>query len=244
MAINMVCSLDGKVAADGKAGSIGSPTDRLLMRALRARADAVMIGAGTLRAEKLRLDVPDDMARARQERGLEPQPLAVVATGSGDVPLRENLLGASPDNLVVFVSSGTPDSRLAALSSHASVEIVSGEAARGPRLDLAGALETLKQRYAVEALIIEGGPGLNHSFVSADLADELFLTLAPKLLGGGRPDALTILQGSALPPQTSRKAEPISIHLSENELFLRYTLRPADSVPDERNGEAHPVKSL
>src|SRR5215212_8815849 len=49
--INMVCSLDGKASAeDGKSGFIGSPTDRYLMRALRARADAVMIGAGTLRA--------------------------------------------------------------------------------------------------------------------------------------------------------------------------------------------------
>ncbi|MDP8951587.1 MAG: dihydrofolate reductase family protein [Actinomycetota bacterium] len=226
MAINMVCSLDGRVAAEGKSGSIGSPTDRLLMRALRARADAVMVGAGTLRSEKLTLAVPDDMARERQERGLEPQPLAVIATGSGDVPLGESLLGAYPGNLVVFASSGTPDPQLSALFSRASVEFVPDGAARGPRLDLARALETLKKRYAVAALLVEGGPTLNHALVSAGLVDELFLTLAPKLLGGERPGALTILEGNALPAHTSRKPELISIHFSESELFLRYALRP------------------
>ena len=233
--INMVASLDGKVGVDGKAGGIGSPIDRLLMRALRARADAVMIGAGTLRAEKLTLAVPEHLARARASRGLKPQPLAVIATGSGDVPLRENLLHSSPDDLIVLASSETPRSRLTDLSSRASVEIVPGETAPGPRLDLAKALETLKRQYAVDVLLAEGGPALNQALVSAGLADELFLTLAPKLLGGGRPGALTILEGPALSPRRSPKPEPISVHLCGGELFLRYALRP-QSVPGKRDG--------
>jgi riboflavin-specific deaminase-like protein len=226
----MVASLDGKATVGGKAGAIGSPIDRILMRALRARADAVMIGAGTLRAEKLTLAVPKDLARARASRGLKPQPLAVIATGSGDVPLRENLLDSSPDDLIVLASSEAPRSRLADLSSRAAVEIVPGETTAAPRLDLTGALETLKKRYAVGVLLVEGGPALNHALVSLGLADELFLTLAPKLLGGERPGALTILEGPALSPRRSPKPEPISVHLSEGELFLRYALRPADSV--------------
>jgi 2,5-diamino-6-(ribosylamino)-4(3H)-pyrimidinone 5'-phosphate reductase len=224
----MVASLDGKAAVGGKAGAIGSPIDRVLMRALRARADAVMIGAGTLRAEKLTLAVPEDLARARASRGLKPQPLAVIATGSGDVPLRENLLDSSPDDLIVLASSEAPRSRLTDLSSRAAVEIVPGETAAAPRLDLTGALETLKKRYAVGVLLAEGGPTLNHALVAAGLADELFLTLAPKLHGGERPGALTILEGPALSPRRSPKPEPISVHLSEGELFLRYALRPTD----------------
>jgi 2,5-diamino-6-(ribosylamino)-4(3H)-pyrimidinone 5'-phosphate reductase len=236
--INMISSLDGKVAVSGKAGSLGGPVDRTVMRTLRAHADAVMVGAGTLRAEKLTLAVPEDRARARQARGLKPQPLAVVATATGDVPLEENLLGPSPDNLVIFASAETPQEHLCTLSSYASVEVVAEEKTTTPemagssrtdrsasRLDLAQVLETLKKRHAVDVLLVEGGPALNHTLVSSDLADELFLTLAPKVLGGdARYATPTVLEG---PPIGCQKAQPrlISIHFADNELFLRYTLR-------------------
>ncbi len=226
----MVASLDGKATVGGKAGPIGSTIDRVLMRALRAQADAVMVGAGTLRAERLTLAIPEDLAGSRASRGLDPQPLAVVATAAGDVPLRENLLGSSPENLIVLVPSKTPRHRFTALSSHARVEIVPEGAAPGAQLDLANALETLKGRHAVDVLLVEGGPALNHALVSLGLADELFLTLAPKLLGGERHDALTILEGPALPGRQGPKPEPISVHLSEGELFLRYALLPTDSA--------------
>jgi riboflavin biosynthesis pyrimidine reductase len=210
------------------------------MRTLRANADAVMVGAGTLRAEKLTLAVPEDLAQARKVRGLKPQPLAVVATVSGDVPLEENLLGPPPDNLLIFASSETPREHVGALSSYTSIEVVPEEKTTTPemagssrteraasRLDLAWVLETLKKRHAVDVLLVEGGPVLNHALVSSGFADELFLTLAPKLLGGERPGILTMLEGSTL---TLRKTEPklISVHLSGEELFLRYALRPTD----------------
>ncbi len=202
----MVTSLDGRATVGGKAGPIGSSADRVLMRALRAHADAVMIGAGTLRAEKLRLDVPGDFA-----------PLAIIATESGDLPLETNLLGSSPENLLVLVSPDTSEERISAFSTHASVELV-------PKKDPVGVLEALKKRHAVDVLLVEGGPTLNYALVSAGLADELFLTLAPKLLGGERPDALSMLEGPAF--SRSPKPELISVHLSDSELFLRYALPP------------------
>jgi 2,5-diamino-6-(ribosylamino)-4(3H)-pyrimidinone 5'-phosphate reductase len=234
----MISSLDGKVAVSGKAGSLGGPVDRTVMRTLRARADAVMVGAGTVRAEKLTLAVPEDHARARKARGLKPQPLAVVATATGDVPLKENLLGPSSDNLLIFASAETPQEHLGTLSSYASVEVVPEEKTTTPettgssrtdrsasRLDLTRALETLKKRHAVDVLLVEGGPALNHALVSSGLADELFLTLAPKLLGGDdRYATPTVLEGL---PIGCQEAQPrlISVHFADNELFLRYTLR-------------------
>lgn len=231
--VNMVASLDGKASAGGKAGAIGSLIDRALMRILRARADAVMTGARTLRAEKLTLAVPRDLARSRASRGLKPQPLAVLVTGSGEVPLDENLTGASSDNLLVLASPEIPRERLAYLSSRAAVEVLPEIRRKEPkgrhtglRLDLEGALEVLKKRYAVDVLLVEGGPTLNHAFVVDGLADELFLTLAPKLVGGSRPENITVLEGPPLPP---RAADPnlLSVYLSGDELFLRYALRPA-----------------
>ena len=220
--INMVSSLDGKVVHEGKASQIGSPTDRALMHMLRAHADAVMVGAGTLRAEKLRLDVPEDISRERESRGLKPQPLAVVATMSGDVPLEKNLLGSSPDNLLILASSTVPQSRLAALSRVASVGIMPDETG-DPHLNPTDVLKVLKQGHAVDVLLIEGGPTLNYALISSGLADELFFTLAPKLLGGEKPEALNILEGRPLIQETEQP-ELISIHLTGNELFLRYVL--------------------
>jgi len=81
----------------------------------------------------------------------------------------------------------------------------------------------LKKRYGVNVLLVEGGPVLNHALISSGLADELFLTLAPKLLGGERPGTLTILEGPTLTPHKTEQ-NLISIHLSGEELFLRYML--------------------
>ena len=77
----------------------------------------------------------------------------------------------------------------------------------------------------MDALLVEGGPALNYALVSAGLADELFLTLAPKLLGGTRDEALTMLEGPAVPHLITPEPELISVYLSDNELFLRYALR-------------------
>ncbi|HEX2098819.1 MAG TPA: RibD family protein [Rubrobacteraceae bacterium] len=225
MLINMVASLDGKASVGGKASAIGSHTDRTLMRSLRARADAVMIGAGTLRAEKLRLDVPEDLAKARASRGLEPQPLAVLVTTRGDVPLGANLVDTSLENVLIVASPEIPQERLASLSSHVSVEIVTKEMATpaDTGLDLGRALEVLKGRYGVGVLLVEGGPALNHSLISSGLADELFLTLAPKVLGGEAPESLTVVEGSLLRPR-DMAPKVVSVHLFDDELFLRYAL--------------------
>ena len=227
----MVASLDGKASVGGKAGSIGSQTDRILMRSLRACADAVMIGAGTLRAEKLRLDVPEDLAKARASRGLEPQPLAVLVTTRGDVPLGANLVGSSPENVLIVASPEIPQERFASLSSHVLVEIVTKEMATPaePGLDLGMALEALKGRYGVGVLLVEGGPALNHSLISSGLADEFFLTLAPKVLGGEAPESLTVVEGSLLRPR-GMAPKVVSVHLFDDELFLRYALRSEDQT--------------
>ncbi len=213
--INMVSSLDGKAVVEGKASSIGSKTDRAIMRNLRTRADAVMIGAGTLRAEKLTLAVPDDLSQERARSGFKPQPLAIVVTTSGDIPLSQHLLNAFPDNLLIFASPAIQRSRLMDLSRQAYVEI-------SPNLKVA--LNILKERYAIRTLLVEGGPSLNHALISDGLVDEIFLTLSPKLLGGKGSTTLTIVEGLALDHRKFDPPSPISIHLADGELFLRYSL--------------------
>lgn len=201
--INMVSSVDGKATIEGKASRIGSQTDRGTMRTLRSKADAVMIGAGTLRAEKLSLSL-DKSSR-------KPQPLAVIATNSGDVPLESNLIVGEGQEVLVIAPEG--------------ITVWSGErrvpADRSGTIDLGEALKILKAERAVDLLLVEGGPSLSHSLISQNLADELFLTLAPKLLGGTTEKAHTILNGPTL---EARDMKLLSAHIAGDELFLRYTL--------------------
>jgi riboflavin-specific deaminase-like protein len=212
--INMVSSIDGKVAVEGKSSRIGSETDRRAMRTLRSKADAVLIGAGTLRAEKLSLGLDGSSCG--------PQPLAVVATRTGDLPLKSNLIVCEAQDVLVVTTQAAPENLDDRLRERARVLRV--PATPSGDVDLENALRILKFKHAVDVLLVEGGPVLNHSLVSNSLVDELFLTLAPKLLGGPRSGTLTPLEGPGLSPSERAKAELVSVYLADDELYLRYRL--------------------
>jgi 2,5-diamino-6-(ribosylamino)-4(3H)-pyrimidinone 5'-phosphate reductase len=210
--INMVASVDGKSSVAGKASPLGSQTDRQTMRNLRSRADAVMIGASTLRAERLTLGL-DEPRRDSQ------QPLAVIVTGSGEVPLDDNLLVAEGQGVLILAAEHPGlDSR-----EHALLTLPAPQAGN---VDLAEALKRLKAEYAVELLLVEGGPTLNYSLISSNLADEMFLTVAPKLLGV----APGVLEG---PTQVPRDLSLLSTYLCGEELFLRYAISHPGPIPSE-----------
>jgi riboflavin-specific deaminase-like protein len=208
--INMVSSVDGKTAIGGKAAPIGSQIDRQTMRNLRSHADAVMIGANTLRAEKLSLGI--------DETSDKPQPLAIVATRTGDVPLESNLLLGEGQEVLLLSPAELP--------GYHGVRTRRVRASTDPSgdVDLGEALEILKAGYGVDVLLVEGGPTLNHALISGGLADELFLTLAPRVLGSGISESRTILDGGPLPPEKTPTPDLLSVHLAGNDLFLRYVL--------------------
>jgi 2,5-diamino-6-(ribosylamino)-4(3H)-pyrimidinone 5'-phosphate reductase len=205
--VNMVSSVDGRTAVEGKSSRLGSETDRQTMRTLRSRADAVMIGAGTLRAERLSLGLDEPSGG---------QPLAVIVTKTGDVPLESNLVVGGRQQVLVVTTQDAPehlDDRL-----RESARVLRAPATPSGAVNLGQALRILKAEHAVEVLLVEGGPNLNHDLISQHLADELFLTLAPKLLGGTSNE---LLDGPALAPID---AKLLSAHLAGSELFLRYAL--------------------
>src|SRR5688500_8705766 len=87
LVLNMVTTTDGRVTIGGRSGPIGNEADQDLFHALRTRVDAVMVGAGTLRAEKYgRLVRKPERREARERAGLDPDPLAVVVSGRLDLP--------------------------------------------------------------------------------------------------------------------------------------------------------------
>ena len=217
--INTVSSVDGRTAVGGKAAGIGSATDRKTMRTLRSKVDAVMIGAGTLRAEKLSLGL-DPTERV-------PQPLAIIVTGTGDVPLEEHLIVEGGQEVLILLSDEAPERVVERMRTLAPVMRVPADSTGG--VDLQKALLALEAENGVESLVAEGGPGLNHALISLNLVDELFLTVAPELLGGSADQTLTLLRGPTLPARDRPTLDLVSIHLSGDELFLRYSLAPTPS---------------
>jgi 5-amino-6-(5-phosphoribosylamino)uracil reductase len=213
VAINFVSSVDGRAAFEGRSGALGDEVDRELFLTLREHVDAVMAGTGTLRAERYGQLVRDPERRSARERaGLRPQPLAVVVSRSLHVPTDIPLFQEPDCSIVVYTAAEAdlPD-------CPADVHVVRLDPAE---MTMTAALRDLRAEHGVRSLLCEGGPTVFGALVHERAADELFLTLSPKLAGG--TDPLTILQGPPMP-------EPAELELAwvleaGGALFLRYRL--------------------
>lgn len=209
--LNMVATADGRAAVDGRTERLGGEADLELLLELRAIADAVLIGTGTLRAEGYARLVGSPERRARrQAAGLAGDPLAVVITRSFDIPWEAGLCQAPEQPVLIYAGpdAGEPP------ATPAPVEVVRLEDPTP-----AAALADLRAR-GVRALLSEGGPTLARALVADGLLDELFLTVAPLLTGD--PTEPTIITGAKLP-------DPAELDLvwtlqTGSELFLRYRL--------------------
>jgi riboflavin-specific deaminase-like protein len=216
LVLNMVSTADGRATLGGRSGQIGGEADRELFHGLRTVVDGVMVGAGTLRAERYRRLVRDERAvEARRGRGLEEQPLACVVSGrlalEGEIPLL-----ADPEARVAILTSSE-----ASLPPACRAEIDYVRAAREGRLDLPSGLEELGERFAVRTLLCEGGPHLNSQLLGAGLVDELFLSLSPTLAGGDTTgEALRIVSGPEFDPPA--RLELVGALEHDSHLFLRY----------------------
>jgi riboflavin-specific deaminase-like protein len=209
VAVNFAVTLDGRAAVEGRSGPIGSKTDTEMLQLLRTRADAVMIGAGTLRAERYGRVVSDPALRdIREQIGLSPDPLAVIVSGRLDLPWDAGLFTEGGGRVLIFTTAGTDPP-----ATETPVEVVRQEASG---IDLVEALHHLREEQGIRGLLCEGGPGLHSQLQALGLVDELFVTLAPKLAGGPEP---RMIEGE-LP-------QPIEWELAwlleeQGELFARY----------------------
>lgn len=214
--LNMVSTADGRATLDGRSGGLGNRADRELFHALRADVDGVLVGAGTIRAERYGRLIRDAAVRRRRvERGLVEEPLACIVSGRLSLPPDTPLLADEQARVAILTPSAA-----SVTGVRAHVDYVRAE--RDGALDLPLALAELRERLGVRTLLCEGGPHLNAELLLAGLVDELFLSLSPTLAGGEdvTGESLRIVAGAEFD-------EPLELELlsaleSDSHLFLRY----------------------
>ncbi len=221
---NMVSSIDGKTTINGELRKvrIGSSTDRRLMEWIRLPCDMVLRGAETVRVNPRYTGVSEDLAARRQKVGRPAQPLVGIVSASCNLPLDKPLFTDPPRRPVVITCEQAPQDALAAVSEKADVIIAGSE-----RVDPERALALLQERYGVRRLLLEGGPRLNYDFLRAGLVDEIFWTIAPKLIG--RAKDKTMVEGrDVFHPMPSARLVTAFVH--EDEFYLRYRILGSPSA--------------
>jgi riboflavin biosynthesis pyrimidine reductase len=231
---NFVSTLDGVVAFDSDESSGGGEVsgffdpDRFVMGLLRAMADVVLVGAGTVRASpqhewtarRVHRSSAALYAEWRQDLGLTAaQPTTIVASARGNLdPAHPGL--SAPDVPVIVATTPAGAARLAAvtLAPNARVEV----AATGSGVAAADLLEIARSAGA-GLILCEGGPHVIGDLLRAALLDELFLTIAPQV-GGRDSDAerLSFVEGLAFTVATAPWAELVSVRRAGDHVFLRY----------------------
>jgi riboflavin-specific deaminase-like protein len=210
--LNFAATVDGRATIDGRSGPIGTRTDMEMLQRLRTCSDGVMIGAGTMRAERYGRMVSDPEFRAfRESQGLSADPLAVLVSNRMDLPWDAGMFTDGGGSVVVLTASEEDPPETAT-----PVEVVRHEDA----VDMEEALGWLRRERGIRSLLCEGGPTLHGELQARGLVDELFLTIAPKLAGREERSILTAPLPDVL------KLELAWLLESEGELFTRYRVAP------------------
>jgi riboflavin biosynthesis pyrimidine reductase len=213
VACSFISTLDGRATVAGSTAALGFETDgRVLMR-MRAFADAVLVGAGTIRVERYERILPVERLRAHREQiGLSPEPLTVLVSNRMDLPWESKLFSEGHGTVVVATTSSLDP-------PETSTEV---EVRRYPeRVDLADLLTYLHRERGVDSISCEGGPTLLHSLVADQLVDDLFLTHNPVLAGDGER---SLMHGTLPAPL---RGELVWVLEADEELFTRWRLSPS-----------------
>ena len=217
--LNFVSSIDGAATVEGKSAPLGTPADKQVFNLLRRLCDGLIVGAGTVRNEKYRaIRSSDEQRHWRLDHGLAPHPRLAIVSSRLDLDPTAAVFTEAPVRPIVITHQRAAESARAALADVADV-VVHGL----DEVDLPGAVGELREAYALDQLLCEGGPHLFASLYAADLVDELCLTVSPRLAGPG-PDRIIVGDpGADMPPTTAMRLHHAIA--ADSALLLRY-VRP------------------
>jgi len=220
VAANFAITADGKIATRRFSSStFTSPADKRRMLDIRARHDAILVGAATLTSDQMTLRLPDEALQAARERlGLPPEPIRAIVSTSGHVDPEARVFrtGGTPPTL--YVGNQIPAATHRRLSDLARVVVMPG-----PTVSPGAVLADLAKHHRARRVLCEGGPRLLRSLLAEGLLHTLFLTLAPRIFGGAKAPTLTgVLPGSA---PRSLSARRVAMEIIGSECFLEYRLQ-------------------
>jgi riboflavin biosynthesis pyrimidine reductase len=225
VAICAVTSSDGVTAVDGSSRGIGGAADLQALLRIRRAADAVLVGAATVRAEGYDAALTRDSDVAwRLARGLAARAALVIVSRTlalGDFG------GAIRDTRVIVLTAGSQHRQLDALAARlaehdSSLEVI--DVGPDETLDWSAALTWLRDAGLMR-VSCEGGPSINAQLLARGLIDEVFLTIAPRILGAGGTGALTGYAGPTPLPDLLRLRSAVPVG---DELLVRYERSPSD----------------
>lgn len=210
---NFVVSLDGAATIDGRSEPLSSPADKHVFRLLRALADVILVGAGTVRMEGYGSTHLDIAEHSHLRHLQNPVPPIAVVTSAGDLDPTGELFSQNTVSPIVLTTKSAPQQRLEALTEAGAEIVIAGDLEVSPH-------RILKElaRRGLRRVLCEGGPRLLANLIAANAVDELCLTVAPMLAGGSAP---RISDGVAPPiaPVAMRLASAL---FSYDSLLLRY----------------------
>ena len=233
---NFVTTLDGVVSLNTKGYASGgdisgfSAQDRMVMGLCRAIADVVVIGAGTLSADRHHVwtaaaifpELSDEYRHLSEALGQRGPPLNVIVSGSGRLDLRLPIF-ASGNVPALIITTTTGAKRLREQSGGTSVEIraIRGSATAIPASAI---LAEACRVGSGKRILVEGGPRLLGDFYAEQLVDEQFLTLAPQIAGRDAGDRrLSLVMGKMFAPGDPLWGTMIDARRGDRHLFLRYS---------------------
>ncbi|MYE91609.1 hypothetical protein F4X33_21730 [Candidatus Poribacteria bacterium] len=212
----MAVSLDGKISTRDNAGPrFASEADGIRLREVRSHADAILVGSGTIIADDPTFTEHGKYRELRLQRGLAPNPIKVVVSGSGNVPETARIFQPNGATALVFTTERIPANRLASLQQVAEVHCVGETTVNFRRV-----VDILGEVYKVEQLLIEGGGQVNFDLFQAGLIDAIYLTLCPKIIGGR--DVTTSVEGDGFDFLDIVDVELMDYRTVGDEFFLHY----------------------
>ena len=237
---NFVSTVDGVVSLDAPGKAVGdvisgsSEHDSIVMGLLRATADAVIVGAGTLRASLQHIWTPayiyppyaDAYREIRDRMGKKPTPLNVIVTARGNIDLSLPLFQSGKVSVLILTTE-KGEQRIRKMDVPNSVQIVAGnDAGSLTAREILSAIVSINP--SCDIILIEGGPHLMGEFFAERCLDELFLTLSPQV--AGRENSLErfgIVAEKIFAPDHPLWGRLISVKRGASHLFLRYGFETA-----------------
>jgi riboflavin-specific deaminase-like protein len=215
--VNFAMTADGKVSTAAHApANFTSKHDKRRLLEIRSHGDALLVGRNTVQTDNMSMGLPDeDLRIARLERGQSEYPLRVVISNSGDLSIHLNIFNYSFSPIVIYSTTRMNGANQEALKSRAELHLSEGDSVHLPDV-----LSDLYRRYGIRTLVCEGGPRLARGLAEIDAIDEVFLTVAPFLVGGADAPGLLGRTGPFL--SSSRFYRLESMKVVSAECYLHY----------------------